>query len=331
MVKLVSIIIPIYNGENCMQNAVESAIAQTYKNIEIILINDGSTDDTEKIAQEYACMDDRIVLYNQCNSGPAVARNVGLKLAKGEYVQFLDSDDFLDKDAINITLREFEECPDASFLIFGFNIYKKGKLIRTPNPGNHIYRPGDKFQDFLPINNLLASPGNKLYKKECIFELFDKRRKFAEDKIFNYANLNKNTIIKSIDKCFYNVCLDTENSVNKRYKKGKALDFLYCGQLEEKKLFEIFPNEFDSKQHRIKTLSSLGFILSGMVNNLPMASIKDELKDIMEFDYFNLLIKNIGEIRFYNKILFFLIKKRAYYLLKIYCGFAMKLYRLIKK
>ena len=93
--ELVSIIIPVYNTEKYLEECLDSVCSQTYKNLEIILINDGSTDNSEEICQKFKDMDQRIQIYTCFNSGPAFARNLGLSKAHGEYIMFVDSDDWI--------------------------------------------------------------------------------------------------------------------------------------------------------------------------------------------------------------------------------------------
>lgn len=100
MVK-VSVIIPIYNNEKYIKQCVESVLEQTLKDLEVICIDDGSMDDSAKIVKNIMSMEERIVLLQQANQGPGIARNLGIKKAKGKYVVFLDADDYyLDKDAL---------------------------------------------------------------------------------------------------------------------------------------------------------------------------------------------------------------------------------------
>ena len=93
MGKLVSIIIPAYNAEKYIQKCVESVIKQTYRNLEIIIVNDGSNDDTLKKLAQIKTSDERIIVIDQENGGPSAARNAGLKICHGDYIFFLDSDD----------------------------------------------------------------------------------------------------------------------------------------------------------------------------------------------------------------------------------------------
>ena len=98
---LISVIIPVYNVEKYLSRCLNSVITQTYQNIEIILINDGSTDDSLKIAQKFQKNDARIKLYSQKNQGLSGARNAGLKRATGDYITFIDSDDYVARDYVS--------------------------------------------------------------------------------------------------------------------------------------------------------------------------------------------------------------------------------------
>jgi len=99
---LISIIIPVYNVESYLKDCLESVINQTYKNLEIIIINDGSQDNSKEICYNYAKKDSRIKLINKKNEGVSAARNTGMDLATGEYISFIDSDDYIDNDMIEI-------------------------------------------------------------------------------------------------------------------------------------------------------------------------------------------------------------------------------------
>lgn len=98
--QLVSIIVPVYNAEQYLRVCIDSILAQTYKNIEIILVDDGSTDKSGNICDEYAKQDDRVRVFHQQNSGAAKARRIGLQEAKGEYIGFIDADDMIDCNMI---------------------------------------------------------------------------------------------------------------------------------------------------------------------------------------------------------------------------------------
>lgn len=97
----ISVIIPVYNVENYLGECLDSILNQSFKNLEVICVNDGSTDNSLKILESHAKNDSRVKIISQENNGPGYARNVGLKYAKGEYVLFVDSDDFISNDSLN--------------------------------------------------------------------------------------------------------------------------------------------------------------------------------------------------------------------------------------
>ena len=113
---IVSVIIPVYNVEDYLCECVDSVINQTYKNLEIILIDDGSTDSSGKICDDYAEKDERVCVVHKKNSGPSKTRNVGLEHAKGKYVYFLDSDDYIELNALELLVNTAES--DAADLVF---------------------------------------------------------------------------------------------------------------------------------------------------------------------------------------------------------------------
>jgi len=121
----VSIIIPVYNAKNTLEYCLQSIFNQTYKNFEVIVINDGSTDSSLKILSQYQ---DKITLVNQPNQGAAKARNVGAKLARGEYLIFCDADIFLKPNTLQIMLETLQKNPETSYTYsafkFGFKTFK---------------------------------------------------------------------------------------------------------------------------------------------------------------------------------------------------------------
>ena len=101
---LISIIVPVYNAENFLHICIESVVGQSYKEIELILIDDGSTDNSKTICEQHALTDKRVKVFSQKNQGPAAARNSGVRHAQGEYIFFLDADDFIDKNSLEILI-----------------------------------------------------------------------------------------------------------------------------------------------------------------------------------------------------------------------------------
>ena len=120
--KKVSIVVPIYNVERYLEKCLDSLVGQTYENIELILVNDGSTDRSLEIAKRYADRYEQIFLTSQANGGLSKARNTGIALAQGEYLCFLDSDDWLEFDTVQKIVSLMEK-DDLDLCLFGANGY----------------------------------------------------------------------------------------------------------------------------------------------------------------------------------------------------------------
>ena len=120
----VSVIIPVYNTENYLRACLDSVVNQTLRDIEIICVNDGSTDNSLSILKEYAQKDSRIVLINQKNAGVSVARNNAIAVAKGEYLAFLDSDDWFEPDAVETAYFKISQ-DKTDVVIFAQKIIRK--------------------------------------------------------------------------------------------------------------------------------------------------------------------------------------------------------------
>lgn len=201
----VSVIIPAYNAEDYIKDSLNSVIHQVYKNLEIIVVDDASTDNTKKIINEYAKKDKRIVpFYQITNKGVSAARNVGLKAATGEYVVFVDSDDYLTKDAIRRMVDAATEY-NADFIDSYHLLYlkkKNGKLVSFTEKK----LPKEKLvlgslNDDIIILDMYTYITGKLIKKELLKNLeFDENLTRYEDMVFehvvktrikNYVFLNK--------------------------------------------------------------------------------------------------------------------------------------------
>lgn len=132
---LVSIIIPAFNVEHYIQEAVESALNQDYNNIEIIIVNDGSTDNTSKICMRLSSKDNRIRLVNKKNGGAASARNLGIRESNGDFIMFLDGDDFYSPHAVSLAVSLIEK--DKSDLVcFDFDTFNENGILPRPLPNS---------------------------------------------------------------------------------------------------------------------------------------------------------------------------------------------------
>lgn len=187
---LISVIIPVYNVENFLPKCLDSVLAQTYKNLEIILINDGSADNSGKICDEYAAKDKRIHVVHQENKGLSRARNTGLSLAKGKYIAFVDSDDYIDLDMYEY-LYSLISKDNADMAMCNVNEdegFHSSKLIDTP-------------YSLIPIHKCFECADwmfswNKLYKMDLIGDVrFETSTSFGEDELFIFELAKKKAFV----------------------------------------------------------------------------------------------------------------------------------------
>lgn len=227
---LVSIIVPVYNVEKYLSRCINSIINQTLKNIEIILVNDGSTDNCGKIIDEYAKQDERIVAIHKENGGQSSARNRGLEIAKGKYVGFIDSDDWIELDMYKNMYHRIENT-NSDICVCGRNAYSNDyKLENTLSIKSEVFDFNDyKKQDYV-TNRLFykhtVSTCNKIYKLDLIrknnIKFKDVNYVGSEDALFNYSCILIANKICSINKSYYNN-LGRIGSTTRSYNKGYML------------------------------------------------------------------------------------------------------------
>ena len=169
---LVSIVIPIYNAEQYLEESIRSVLDQSYGNLQIICVDDGSTDNSLKIAEKLKNDDSRIVLISKENEGAGVARNKGMEVAQGKYVYFFDADDYLRKNAIK-TLVKTAEKHSADIVLFGyykFNDNKKTKVAYSPKvlrvPLNKVITPESISDRLYQADH--GMPWNKFYNLDFV-------------------------------------------------------------------------------------------------------------------------------------------------------------------
>jgi len=223
---LVSLIVPIYNTEKYLPKCLNSILNQTYQNLEIILIDDGSTDKSSAIVDDYAKKDPRIKVFHQKNAGQSAARNVGLKKATGDFIGFVDSDDAIAKTFVGKLLKPYLNDDNVSLTICGLRY----NWLKTKTSTEVFLQPLRKRKKhesqkayilyLLAVDGRLYSSVNKIYKKTYLKNLrFDESLNFAEDTKFvleyiknTPSNSNLAFILEAL--CFYNY--GTETSTMKK-------------------------------------------------------------------------------------------------------------------
>jgi glycosyltransferase involved in cell wall biosynthesis len=216
---LVSIVVPIYNAENYLKKCVDSLINQTYKDIEIILVNDGSTDDSLRICNEYNKLDKRVRVIDKENGGASSARNAGIKNANGEYIMFADSDDYVAENWVE-ELAASQNKNEDSFVICDIHWQDVDGTVYSQH--NDIRYGKYALKEYYEVveNKLFNQPYNKIYKKSIIKEnsiSFNESFVIGEDINFNLDYIKHTQSVFLIDKRLYYYLENREDSLCHRY------------------------------------------------------------------------------------------------------------------
>ena len=287
---LVSIVIPVYNVIRYLDDCLNSVVNQTYSNLEIILVDDGSKDGSSKLCDKWASIDNRIKVIHKTNAGLGEARNTGIENANGEYICFLDSDDFLDSNTIECSLDTNYE-----IIYYGFkSVDENGKIInrKIPSPLKTVYNGDDIYTEFLP-NFITDLPNNKpmnlnasscmcLISKKVIDKFnwrFVSERKIISEDIYSMMVLFKSIKhVKIIEKDFYSY-RENNNSLTRtfredRFDKNKELYY---------ELDKIYPN-----------INSINFRLKYMFISYTIAYIKQLVNSNLKFKEKRKIIRRVS-------------------------------------
>lgn len=253
---IVSVIIPIYQAEKYIKRCVFSVINQTYKDVEILLIDDGSTDNSLNICNELAQEDSRIRVLHQENSGVATARNRGIDCASGEYIFFLDSDDWIEKETL-YELKTAMEDSSSDICFCGFCYVNEGddrKRISSSSAENEIHTfMNEKFWE-LYWDTILFNIGTKLYKSKIIEEAnirFHTDMVVYEDVQFCMEYIEHTKKVRVMWQEFYNYFVGNNDSATCRY----LCDFWASTELFCRFLLEKFgSNDSDAKSAILRCL-----------------------------------------------------------------------------
>ena len=189
---LVSVIVPVYNVEKYIEKCLRSLIDQTYSNIEIIVINDGSPDNSEMIIKNIQKEDKRIKLICQKNSGVSAARNAGLDIAKGKYVMFVDSDDYVAKDYVEYFYRLINYSENIDMAV-DYNMYNIYSNLQVQNEKIEV-ASSEKVAEYIYTSKIMVAVWNKIYRNSFLKKYslrFNKEIWYGEGMLFNMRCLGQ--------------------------------------------------------------------------------------------------------------------------------------------
>lgn len=315
----VTIIIPVYNVEKYLRKCLDSLINQTYTNLEIICVNDGSPDNSLMILEEYASKDKRIIVINQENRGVSTARNRGLEIATGKYIAFVDPDDWIELECYELAVAQIENSDEIGMVSWGANIFDNRQSTQSQQNRMRNWHKatfsGTKMISSKITQRMIMGPCTHLFKASIINELtlrYEKNFKISEDVLFVCMYLAKTEKIYFINKNLYNYVLQPKSAIT-RYSAEKDAFYAFdkhlaainaCAEfykslnLNEKFYKHIFPRFFNTLlwdlNHMKKCDENVLEKLSAFVNTVdPTYFYRNELEYIHNKQFYKVEQLNI--------------------------------------
>lgn len=315
---MISIIVPIYNVEKYLSRCIDSILNQSFTDLEIILVNDGSTDNCGKICDEYKLIDDRIKVIHKINGGLSDARNVGIAVAKGKYIMFVDSDDFIDSNMCKILLEQMKlynvDIVSCNFFFSYNNGIKKinNQSIKTLTVLNNLEMIKKYFCNYSVDLNVVW---NKLYKKELFtkYNIVFPKGYIHEDNFIIYKLYYKSKKI-----CIMNDILYFYEQRNNSIAKNISSKNIFS-QLECIKDYSLFAKEHNDikKYLNIGCRSLYLNCINIIIKNKKLRYLKKNIdyvgKNIFSRDIFG---SNVIFFNYKNIILYLLMKTNCIFMVK---------------
>ena len=254
---LISIIIPVYKVEKYLDRCLESVVNQTYKNLEIILIDDSSPDNCPKMCDEWAEKDSRIKVLHIENKGVANARNIGLSIATGDYIGFVDSDDYIELNMYEVLLSNLVDT-NSDISVCGYQINEETDV----DSNYHSVSQFDALKMICVGDYKYGVLWNKLYKRSVVDGIIMPNFVCSEDLVYNYYAFKNAASIVECDSKLYHYCQNENSTVHSEFKIG-AFDAVTAKEI-------ILNNEKGTKlePYAIKGLINSCFVvLSGIIQS----------------------------------------------------------------
>ncbi|MDT6641236.1 glycosyltransferase, partial [Enterococcus faecium] len=294
----ISIIVPVYNVEKYLKKCVDSILGQTFTDFELLLIDDGSTDNSGSICDELAKTDNRIKVIHKENGGLSDARNIGIEVAKGDFIGFIDSDDYIDEDMYAFLYNNILKY-DAELSMCGIYDVHKNKEIKKLTPFSQLVTKSEAIELVLDGKLVVANAVSKLYKKELFENVRYPKGKIAEDaavilKIINQCN---KIHVDTSQKYYYYHRGDSITS--KKFTK-KDFDIIDVWNENEKWIIKNYPQMYDKVHTRVCWAY---FVVLDKLVLTEEKGLYQEKKQVREYliDNFFFIIKN-KRLTFQRKI-----------------------------
>ncbi len=298
---LISIIVPIYNVESYLKRCVESLRSQTYPNIEIILVDDGSPDNCGKICDEYSNIDQRIKVVHKPNGGLSDARNAGLDVAKGDLIGFVDSDDFIHPQMYEILYKNMADYnADVSLCNFEL-VYNDTKIFSEIINKPQVFSGTEALDKiFTYWAQIFVISWDKLYKRAFFDSIRFPKGKIHEDEFTSYKIYAQSKRIVFTDTKLY-YYFQSDNSIVRSSFSEKRLH--YTEAIEER--IEFFKKAENKKYYKLALLNYSVWLLAFNRRNPSVFKERKDIKQIIEkkrINYISLLLNDVDSLSVLNKI-----------------------------
>ncbi len=320
MQELVSIIIPIYNVEDYLERCLNSVVNQTYKNLEIILVNDGSTDRCKKICDDYQKKDDRIKVIHKENGGLSDARNAGIEIAKGEYISFIDSDDYVSNDYIEYMYNMIKNTSSKLAICGVKEVWAHTTIVEEAHTKSESLTAKQTLRNLLLDQGIEICAYAKLYHRDLFKEIRFPKGKVYEDSAVMYKLIMlADKIVYGDKKCYYYIARNGSISKHKDFNLNENDYIKHTNEMLEF-LLKKFP-DLEVPIHRFDINSKfriLKMLMFTKPRNVKMEKeyikyIKKYQKEVLKFsetpkkDKIAIILINIGRPVF--KISWFIYRK----------------------
>ena len=246
----ISVIVPVYNVEQYLERCVDSIINQTYTNLEIILVNDGSTDNSGKLCDELAKRDERIRVIHKENGGLSDARNRGIDESESDLVGFIDSDDYIDSDMYEVLLKNLNDTDADLSMCALYDVYNNTPEAQVTNKETWKLSSEQAIKMVMEAKILSVTAVNKLYRKSLFTDLKFEVGKIAEDAFIMIKLLDKcEKIVATNEKKYYYV--HRENSITTQKFSTKFLNVIEAYEQNSNIILEKYPKLKDVAQTRM--------------------------------------------------------------------------------
>lgn len=314
---LISVIVPVYNTEKYLEKCLMSLIEQTYPNIELVVINDGSTDASGKICEKYKKKYNNIKYEYQENNGVSSARNKALKKCDGEYITFVDSDDWVEIDYCEKLYNSINK-NDSEIVICGFNKIYDNQKEKCSFSKNSEYSSAMYTKYILNPQTGFGMVAPKLIKKEIIENTFNTNLKIGEDALFMLQLAKNVKKVTYIDECLYNYRINADSAVRKY--NSNYVETIHESMNEMYK-FVCEMDENQTKEGNIYNYITYHLFLI-IINYCCHPQNSNSLKSIKEVCRIPLFKQSIDKSTYENlsisrKVFLFLLKRKMYLFLLI--------------